>query len=232
MVVLSGLIFMQLVIIIPFWINEDLGRVENVITGAIGHFSVISIDAHNLWHLLLEGNLRALKDNIVVNGLSYRNWGLLMFFATSFIALTPLLIISFRKRNDEVILYSNNQNTLNIIFLSCGLIPLLFFFFNTQMHERYSHPAFLFIFAFSYVNKNYIPLLLFSIAYFLNLDGVLREFNFFGLRGKTILLTRDFIATYYALLILYMFFYLYKLSIKGERIFSKSSTNKRQEEYK
>jgi hypothetical protein len=155
-----------------------------------------------------------------------------MFFTTSFIALTPLLIITFRKRNDEVILYSNNQNTLNIIFLSCGLIPLLFFFFNTQMHERYSHPAFLFIFAFSYVNKNYIPLLLFSIAYFLNLDGVLHEFNFLGSIGKNFLRNRDFIATLYAILILYMFFYLYKLSIKGERIFSKSSTNKRQEEYK
>jgi len=227
MVVLTGLIFMQLAIILPFWIYEEIGQIKNVINRTIGYYPVVSINAYNFWDLLLEGNLRSIKDNIVVNGLSYRNWGLLMFFATSFIALTPLLIITFRKRNDKVIIYSNNQNTLNIIFLSCGLIPLLFFFFNTQMHERYSHPALLFIFAFSYLNKNYIPLLLFSIAYFLNLDGVLQKFSLFGLRGKTIFLTSEFIATYYAILILYMFFYLYKLSIKGERIFTKFSTNKR-----
>ena len=232
MVVLSGLIFMQLAIIFPFWIYEDIGRVKNVITGSIGYYSVVSMNAYNFWDLLLEGNLMALKDTIVVNGLSYKNWGLLLFFATSFIALTPLLVITFRKRNDEVILYSNNQNTLNIIFLSCGLIPLLFFFFNTQMHERYSHPAILFIFAFSYVNKNYIPLLLFSIAYFLNIDGVVREFTFLGSIGKKFLRNRDFIATLYAILILYMFFYLYKLSIKGQGIFSKFSTNKGQEEGK
>ena len=232
LVVLSSLIFIQLAIIFPFLIPEELGRIKNVVTGAVDFHAVVSMNAYNFWDLLLEGNLMTLKDNIVVNGLSYKYWGLLMFFATSFIALTPLLIITFRKRNDEVILYSNNQNTLNIIFLSCGLIPLLFFFFNTQMHERYSHPAFLFIFAFSYVNKNYIPLLLFSIAYFLNLDGVLHAFKLFGLRKNPILFSRDLIAAYYAMLILYLFLYLYKLSIKGERIFSKPSTDRRQEEGK
>ena len=133
-----------------------------------------------------------------------------------------MLVIAFRKRNNEVILYSNNQNELNIIFLTCGLIPLLFFFFNTQMHERYTHPALLFIFAFSYVNKKYIPMLLFSVAYFLNLEGVLHAlYKGFGLMVNPILFSRSFIATIFAILILYMFFYLYKLSIAGERIFLK-----------
>jgi hypothetical protein len=232
MVVLTSLLFTQLAIIFPNWLHQELGQVKNVITESIDYYPVVSMNAYNFWELLLEGNLITLKDNIVVNGLSYKNWGLLMFFVTSFIALTPLLIITFRKRNDEFIFYSNNQNTLNIIFLSCGLIPLLFFFFNTQMHERYSHPALLFIFAFSYVNKNCIPLMLFSIAYFLNLEGVLHAFKRFGLIDNPILFSRSFIATYYAILILYMFFYLYKLSIKGERIFSKSSINNRQEEGK
>ena len=232
MVVLTSLLFTQIAIIFPNWLHQELGQVKNVITESIDYYPVVSMNAYNFWELLLEGNLITLKDNIVVNGLSYKNWGLLMFFVTSFIALTPLLIITFRKRNDEFIFYSNNQNTLNIIFLSCGLIPLLFFFFNTQMHERYSHPALLFIFAFSYVNKNCIPLMLFSIAYFLNLEGVLHAFKRFGLIDNPILFSINFIATYYAILILYMFFYLYKLSIKGERIFSKSSINNRQEEGK
>jgi Gpi18-like mannosyltransferase len=231
MVVLSSLIFLQLAIIFPFMMPEELGRIKNVVTGAVDFYPVVSMNAYNIWDLLLEGNLKSLEDNIVVNGLSYKNWGLLMFFTSSFIALTPLLIISFRKRKDEVISYLNNQNTLNIIFLSCGLIPLLFFFCNTQMHERYSHPALLFIFAFSYVNKNYIPLLLFSFAYFFNLDGVLREFDL-GIIGNNLFRNRDFIAILYAILILYMFFYLYKISIIRERIFSKSSTNSRQEEGK
>lgn len=229
MVVLSSLILIQLAIIFPFWIGGKLGRVKDVITGSIGFYPVVSMNAYNFWDLLLEGNLITLKDNIVVNGLSYKNWGLLMFFATSFIALTPLLIIAYRKRNDEFILYSNNQNKLNIVILSCGLVPLLFFYFNTQMHERYSHPALLFIFAFSYINKNYIPLMLFSIAYFLNLEGVLHAVRGFGLKINSILFSRSFIATIYAMLILYMFFYLYKISIKDERIFSIFNFKKRQE---
>ena len=222
---LSSLVLMvsliQTVIIFPFWINGQLSAIKKVITGSIGHYPVVSMNAYNLWDLLLEGDLKALNDNIVVNGLSYRNWGLMLFFTTSIIALTPLLVVTFQKKNDEVILFSNNQDTLNIILLSCGLVPLLFFFFNTQMHERYSHPALLFIFAFSYINKNYIPLLLFSIAYFLNLEGALNAFKLFRLVENQILFFRSFIATIYAILILYMFFYLYKRSIKEVRIFLK-----------
>ena len=67
-----------------------------------------------------------------------------------------------------------------------------------------------------------LPLLLFSIAYFLNLEGALHVFKPFELAEYQILFSRSLIATIYAILILYMFFYLYKVSIKDERIFSKS----------
>jgi hypothetical protein len=226
MVRLSSLVLMviliQIAIFFPFWINGQLLAIKKVITGSIGHYPVVSMNAYNLWDLFLEGNLMTLNDNIVVNGLSYRNWGLLMFVTTSIIALTPLLIVMFQKKNDDIILFSNNQNTLNIVLLSCGLVPLLFFYFNTQMHERYSHSALLFIFAFSYINQNYIPLLLFSFAYFLNLEKALNVFQLFEFAENQFLFSRSFIATIYAILIFYMFFYLYKISIKGEQIFSKS----------
>ena len=44
------------------------------------------------------------------------------------------------------------EQKLWIIFI---LSPLLFFYFNTQMHERYSHPAIILLFAYGLVYKKY-----------------------------------------------------------------------------
>ena len=55
------------------------------------------------------------------------------------------------------------------VFLSI----LGFFFFNTQMHERYSHPAMLMAFLYGILNKNYWIYGITSIAYFLNMEKTL-----------------------------------------------------------
>jgi hypothetical protein len=88
------------------------------------------------------------------------------------------------------------------ILLVGALIPLLFFFFNTQIHERYSHPAFLFIIAFSFLRKRYFLYIIFSIAYFLNLEKALRAFD---LHYSTFIFGNRFIAGLYLITIIVLF---------------------------
>jgi len=88
------------------------------------------------------------------------------------------------------------------ILLVGALIPLLFFFFNIQMPERYSHPAFLFIIAYSFLCKRYFLYVIFSIAYFLNLEKILLTFD---LNYGTFIFGERFIAGLYLITIILLF---------------------------
>ena len=59
------------------------------------------------------------------------------------------------------------------MLLSLGLIPLAFCFFNTQMHERYWHPALLLLGAHAILTRRYVLFGVFSLAYYLNVEGSL-----------------------------------------------------------
>ena len=44
---------------------------------------------------------------------------------------------------------------IDIVFASAASVTILFFFFNTQMHERYSHYALIFLAGYFAVKNNY-----------------------------------------------------------------------------
>jgi hypothetical protein len=88
------------------------------------------------------------------------------------------------------------------ILLIGALLPVLFFFFNTQMHERYPHPAFLFITAYSFLRTRYFLYIIFSIAYFLNLEKALRAFD---LHYNAFIFGNRFIAGLYLITIIVLF---------------------------
>lgn len=167
-------LFIQIIIILPFILSNTTHKILAVITGSFSTFPVVSMNAYNIWHILLSGNLMKTPDNIIFLGLTYKNWGLIFFFVLSGIALLPLFTSSIKAiLNKKQLEYSNEK-----IILLCSLIPLLFFYLNTQMHERYSHPALCFIISYSIIKKT--PLLAFigCLAYFLNMEGVLKYMNF------------------------------------------------------
>jgi len=106
------------------------------------------------------------------------------------------------------------------IWLTAALIGLIFFFFNTQMHERYSHYAFIFITVYAFSKRHYIPYILFSIAYLLNLDAVLEWFHkddtqqYFIRKGGELIMMgepppiwfrQNFIALLFAVTIVYLY---------------------------
>jgi hypothetical protein len=187
-----------LLIIFPFLNFYE--RMALAITNSVDRYPVISMNAFNMWHLFFwkKIDLTHMKDTIFFLNLSYKNWGLLLFFISSGIALLPMTIAIYKK------LFLRKTISVDIahILLVGALIPLLFFFFNTQMHERYSHPAFLFIIAYSFLRERYFLYIIFSMAYFLNLEKALRAFD---LHYGSFIFGNRFIAGLYLITIIVLF---------------------------
>lgn len=165
---------LQLLILLPFIMTGTLSNIWAVVSGSVGKWPVVSINAFNLWNLVLAGkDLRNLMDNQTFLTISYKNWGLMLFFISSAVAMLPLAknqIVSILKNTGQ-------QLPLEKILLTCSLIPLLFFFFNTQMHERYAYPALVFIVAYSIYFKKQLIGILGSCAIFLNQEAVFGFLN-------------------------------------------------------
>lgn len=167
---------LQYLIVLPFIQSaESTAALKDAVFGAVGRYPFVTLNAYNMWYWLIPGNPRFYYDGqAVLFGLTRKQWGLLLFFASSALALWPLVkewLSAFRRQATYRPLNAEK------IFLAGALVALLFFFVNTQMHERYSHPAFIFLLALALQTNDFKPYLLFSLAYFLNLEGVLQWFN-------------------------------------------------------
>jgi Gpi18-like mannosyltransferase len=200
-------LLLQFLIISPFYFNGDFDKLWNVIENSVGKFPHITMNAYNFWALLVDSKNFFDSDADQFWLFSYKSWGLLLFLSSSFMALIIPLVRVFKK----LILGKSLNNSLNEILLLGAIIPLLFFFFNTQMHERYSHPAFIFITIYSLLNRKIHILVIPSIAYFLNLEDVLQAFN--TQNYSTLIYTPFFIALLYLLTIVLLFIELYKCQL-------------------
>lgn len=96
--------------------------------------------------------------------------------------------------------------------LIASLIPLLFFYFNTQMHERYSHPAFIFLILYAVIQNKPLPSIIGCLAYLLNLDAVLKSIVFqnYGV----FIFSREFISALYLITIIWLYILLYDIKFK------------------
>ena len=199
---------LQYLILLPFLINGSAENIPAVITGSVGKYAVISAYAFNIWYLLLSGDLFNTTDTTLVFGLSYKNWGLVLFLIMSTAALWPLLKSVYKSLLTKTI----NDIALDKIILICALIPLLFFYFNTQMHERYSHPALAFLITYSILKKRPLLSIIASVAYFLNLEA---ELKFFQLPNYgTLIFDTRFISGLYLLTIIGIFLNLYEINLR------------------
>jgi Gpi18-like mannosyltransferase len=197
-------IILQIFILLPFILNNKMNEIWHTILGTVGYFPSITHTANNFWWIVLGSEVRGMTDTIKIGFLTYRHAGLLLFATTSFFAMAPLLTVCIKK-----IYY--NKNTvfpLSQMAITFALIPLLFFFFNTQMHERYSHPAFVFVALFSFTQKKYLAFIIMCLAYLGNIEPAVQSFHFpnYGI----LLFNNLFVACLYALLIVILFYHLYK----------------------
>ncbi|MBS1650802.1 MAG: hypothetical protein JSU07_02215 [Bacteroidetes bacterium] len=181
----------------------------NLYFGNIDGTAYISMNAFNFWHLIFSGELWNKSDQLSIGFLNYKQTGLLLFFTSSFMALYPLIKIVYQKFILKTI---PALLSANAILIMASLIYFLFFFFNTQMHERYSHAGVFFLVVYALLNSKWVLLILGGGAYFLNLEAVLR---FFNLNYLAFCFTPKFIASLFLLIIMTLFVKLYtEVSVK------------------
>ena len=162
-------ILFQTLILLPFIIQGDIAKVWKVVTVAVGTMPVLSITAFNLWYFIGGTGAREMPDTEKFFGITSNAWGLIFFTTAYVVALFPLLQNVYRAFFKKQV----NEISFEKLLIIGAIIPLVFFFFNTQMHERYSHPTLIFVSCYAVLTKRFLPLFLLSIAVFCNMEYAL-----------------------------------------------------------
>lgn len=167
--IVAVVIVVQSLILLPFAIGKvSLSAIWQVAVGSVGMLPTVTANACNVWYLALP-SVDGLRDSQeIISGLSYRMAGLLAFCFASLAILWPVLLNTVRTLKNR----SHPPLSKQSLWLSAALLTLAFYYFCTQMHERYAHPSFIFITALSFYRKQFGLYALFSIAYLLSLDRV------------------------------------------------------------
>lgn len=205
---LRGVLFCtlaELLILLPFISAGVVRNIGDVITGSVDYYKSISMNAFNLWHLLLKGDLFFRKDDaIFILGLSYRNFGLILFMLSSALVLLPLALKAIKSRLGK----SAETIDMELGAAAMALIVLSFFYFNTQMHERYIHPVMVFSSLLAFKYRHWAQWVIISLAYALSLEKVCMwwHLNNYG----TLIFNEKFLAGLYSigLILIYRIYYI------------------------
>ncbi len=195
----------QALILLPFILNGSVSRVWAVVMNSFGKYPYTSMNAYNMWYYFSgPRDPLQISDKETFMGMTYNKWGFILFIVASFVAMLPLIKMVLASLKTKTLL----NMRLEKLLLTGSLVPLLFFYLNTQMHERYAHPAFIFLISYCILeNKPFIGILA-SVAYLMNLEAVMQ---FLGLPNyHTLMFSKQLIATLYLLTIILLFKELYK----------------------
>ena len=131
--IIAILIFVvtELLILSPFIVNGSALVVFQNVFNTYNLFPYVSLNARNIWMLIVE-NPRFLDDSSLLGFLPYKTWGLILFSVSSLCVIIPLVMVLFKQR-------INDNAKVQMVLLSSVLACFCFFYFNTQMHERYIH---------------------------------------------------------------------------------------------
>jgi Gpi18-like mannosyltransferase len=166
---LGVFILTNLAMVLPFILNDTFDNFIKVVRESVGFFPKVSWNAYNLWYLLTSQDPTQLFDTIPFMGLTYKKWGFILFFSLATIYFIPLLKQSFEVLKNRIQL---DRNYYQLLWLTMGAITILFFYVNTQMHERYSYPAIAFYFGYALLSGRYALFFIVSVAHLFNVDGV------------------------------------------------------------
>jgi len=177
----AAVILTHFVLLFPWIIQGTWPQMFANVFHSVDLFPVLSMNAFNFWLLLLSGASSITPDSTRFLFLSYKYWGVLLFCLVSAVILIPYLADIVKKHFGKVpTTFLNSGDYLKNVFLVNALIALAFFYFNTQMHERYIQPMILFM-GTAVLLKPSKPLiaayLLGSLAFILNMERVLQYFN-------------------------------------------------------
>ncbi len=177
MQILWSLLMIMTVILVFTFPLEDPTAILDVMKNSVDMYPFPTMNAFNIWFLLEDKKalleIGTLKDTNAFWGLTYKTYGYIFFFTASFFALLPMLnrtLINIKNKTYEI--------SYELIALSGALVALSFFYFLTQMHERYCHAAIFFIIIYCFSKRKYWIYGLFSYAYFANMERILNFFHF------------------------------------------------------
>jgi len=207
-----AMVVAQALIVIPFTRGQyGVDKIVYVVIHSFNRFHSISVQASNIWHWLVSGNLLWADDTKVwIAGFTYKQIGLTLFFLTSFFALLPMMLLVFTRLKSGV-KYSRLHREL--IWATSAMVYLLFYFFNTEIHERYCQPAFIFITAYAFFSGDFITYILFSIMYFLTLEPTM---HFLRLNNyDTLIFDLRFLSAINALIIILLAQKMHKYYIRS-----------------
>lgn len=176
----------------------------------------VSIRAANIWPLLLTEDPFKILDRTVRFGLTYRQWGLLMFSIGYGVILFPLARQTYQYLTGRI-----NQFDTATILLTFALIPIVFYFFNTQIHERYAHPCLLFLAAYAFCKGDFVPYIIASIANFWVMEKGIWELKLYRLYG---LITLEQLAVLFLFVLLWGIVKLYKKPSEHKILFAKTAS--------
>lgn len=208
--VLAGAL--EILIFLPYILAGQSARVIYVFTHSVDYYKQLSISAFNFWYMVVPGNPYFVDSNSTLFLVSYKTTGLIMYASAMALIMIPLTKRMWLMRKQALPL---DDSTYALLFLSAGMACLSFFYFNAQMHERYSHPMIIFFFFYSVASKNYRLYILASIPYFLSLD---KAFSFpdgyLPIVHYKIIYASRIIAIWYTATVIYGGYLFYNLNRK------------------
>ncbi|PQJ12789.1 hypothetical protein CJD36_003305 [Flavipsychrobacter stenotrophus] len=209
--ILMSAAVLQLLIFLPWLSNGGLPKLISYATHSVDLYNKLTICAFNIWYLLVPANHYFINDKDTFILLSYKTTGLIMFCTSSALILWPMLKVVWQQRRKAL---PPDSKMYQYIFLGTGLLCLYFFYFNTQMHERYANPIIIFFFFYAVVSKNYKLYILASIPYFLSLDKCFP--NYLPIVHYKIIYADKILALWYTATVVYGN-YLYWQLVKGSK---------------
>jgi Gpi18-like mannosyltransferase len=206
MIGIAGAIGVQALLVLPFIGAGGVGKLTAIAGNTVSLYNQLSICAFNIWYLIARGNPYFINSNDTYFLFSYRTTGMILFGAASLLVLVPLARQVWKLRKNNLAL---DEITYQILFLSTGLLCLYFFYFNSQMHERYALPIIIFFFFYGVTSGNYKLYILASIPFLLSLDKCFPDY--LPIIHYKIIYASVVIALWYTVTVIYGSYSYYKL---------------------
>jgi Gpi18-like mannosyltransferase len=109
----------------------------------VGHHPILSANAHNLWWLVMRGNINVPDESILFAGLSYRAVGLILLAGAYGLALLLVILSGAKNLGSAVkrffVAKNAPQNDMlgRDVWLAAAYVGFAFFILPTEIHENY-----------------------------------------------------------------------------------------------
>lgn len=131
---------------------------------AVGKYSSVSMNAMNVWYHLLGVNPSTGDTQQFANLVTYRQLGLILFGLSALLVCAYVVMASGR----------GDRQVTAVLLRASAAVNMAFFMLPTEIHERYSIPALLFVlFAIIYDRRWLAPAIALTVTVCINLMAVL-----------------------------------------------------------